>query len=167
MLLDKPPTRAVLTNTVNVTGFGGAQKPNVVPSETWAVLDCRTLPGQDPAELIAELGALVDDPQVRFEVMSTSQGSISPVDDPFFRALAAAAVEGRDDAVAGPVLSVGYTDSNALRPLGVRAYGFVPVVVDAERLGTMHGDDERIRLTDIRDGLRVLLTAVATVSLGP
>lgn len=166
MLLGKPPTRAVLTNTVNVTGFGGAQKPNVVPSETWAVLDCRTLPGQDPQALLAELAALVDDPQVRFEVMSSSRGSLSPADDPLFRALAARAVEGRDDAVAGPVLSVGYTDSNALRPLGVRAYGFVPVVVDAERLGTMHGDDERVRVSDLRDGLRILLSAVLDVSGG-
>ena len=36
------------------------------------------------------------------------------------------------DSVAGPVVSVGYTDSNYLRPLGAKAYGFVPVALTGE-----------------------------------
>jgi acetylornithine deacetylase/succinyl-diaminopimelate desuccinylase-like protein len=87
--------------------------------------------------------------------------------DDLYAALAHRAVEGRPDAVAGPVLSVGYTDSIALRPLGVKAYGFVPFVVTAEELGSMHGDNEYVTVDNLRDGLRTLSRAVLDVSAVP
>lgn len=163
-LLAKPPTHAIFTNTVNITGFRGANEPNVVPSEVTAILDCRIVPDTTPEQMIAELTALVDDPSVRFEVISASHGSRSPWDDPFFAALAKRAVEGRTDAVAGPILSPGYTDSNAVRPLGVHAYGFVPFEVDDKEFAGFHGDDERVSLTNLENGLRILYSAVLDVS---
>lgn len=164
-LMANPATHAALTNTVNVTGYFGGTQPNVVPSEVGAILDCRILPGQTADALIAELTALVDDPAVRFEVISTTNANESPWDDPFFEALAARAVEGQEHAVAGPVVSVGYTDSQALRPLGVHAYGYVPFVIDPKLLGTAHGDDERVPVAELQPGLRRLLAAVLDVSL--
>lgn len=164
-LLSMPPMRATLTNTVNVTGFFGGEQPNVVPSEVGAVLDCRILPGFGPEDIVRELIALVDDPAVRFELISASTGNESPWDDPFFAALARRAVEGQEGAVAGPVRSPGYTDSMALRPLGARAYGYVPFVIDGELLGTMHGDDERVPVAEVHAGLRRLAAAVLDVSL--
>lgn len=164
-LMAGPPTHAALTNTVNVTGFGGAMKPNVVPSEVWAVLDVRILPGTKPEAMLAELATVVNDPAIRFDVISATEGSRSPYDDTFFNALAARAVAGRDDAAAGPVMSVGYTDSNALRPLGVHAYGFVPFEVEGADLGTMHGDNERVSIANLENGLKILLGAVMDVSV--
>lgn len=163
-LLEKPPTRAIFTDTVNVTGFAGAQEPNVVPSEVSATLDCRIVPGHSPEQIIAELNGIVADPNVRFEVISASVGSRSPWDNPFFAALAARAVEGRADAVAGPILSPGYTDSNAVRPLGVNAYGFVPFELDLVEFARFHGDDERVSVENLRNGLRILFSAVWDVS---
>jgi acetylornithine deacetylase/succinyl-diaminopimelate desuccinylase-like protein len=164
-LMKRPPTHAALTNTVNVTGFFGGQQPNVVPSEVGAVLDCRILPGHTPEALVAELTALVDDPRIRFEVTSTTHANESTWNDPFFRALADRAVLGQEHAVAGPVVSIGYTDSQALRPLGVHAYGYVPFVIDGELLATAHGDDERVPVAELEPGLRRLLGAVLDVSL--
>ncbi len=164
-LLANPATHAALTDTVNVTGFFGGNAPNVVPSEVGAVLDCRILPGHTVDALLAELTALVDDPAVRFEVTSSTNANGSPWDDPFFAALAARAVEGQEHAVAGPVVSVGYTDSQALRPLGVHAYGYVPFVIAPELLGTTHGDDERVPVSELAPGLRRLMGAVLDVSL--
>jgi len=164
-LMKSPPTHAALTNTVNVTGFFGGKQPNVVPSEVGAILDCRILPGERAESLVAELTALVDDPAIRFEVLSTTNANESTWDDPFFRALASRAVQGQERAVAGPVVSIGYTDSQALRPLGVRAYGYVPFVIDGELLGTVHGDNERVPVSELGPGLRRLLGAVLDVSL--
>lgn len=164
-LMANPVMHAALTNTVNVTGFFGGQAPNVVPSEVGAVLDCRILPGATVEGLLAELTALVDDPNIRFEVTSQTNANGSPWDDPFFQALAARAVEGQEHAVAGPVVSVGYTDSQALRPLGVHAYGYVPFVIDPKLLGTTHGDDERVPVSELAPGLRRLMGAVLDVSL--
>jgi acetylornithine deacetylase/succinyl-diaminopimelate desuccinylase-like protein len=156
--------RALLTDTIHVTGFGGGLAPNVVPSEVWANLDCRLLPGTTPDEMLARLRALVPDPNVRFDVLSRADANESPTDDSFYRALARHAVAGRTDAVAGPALSIGFTDSLHLRPLGVRAYGLSPFEVTVEQAETQHGHGEHVSIANLRDGLRILLGAVVEVS---
>jgi acetylornithine deacetylase/succinyl-diaminopimelate desuccinylase-like protein len=44
---------ALLHNTANVTRVRGGDKENVVPGEVTAFLDCRLVPGQEPANVIA------------------------------------------------------------------------------------------------------------------
>ena len=157
-LMENPLTRAALTDTVNITGFGGANQPNVIPGEAWALLDCRLQPGTTAEAMLAELTDLVDDPHVRFEVLSSMEAAVSPWDDPLYEALVQAANE--TGGVAGPVISVGFTDSIYLRPLGVRAYGLVPFVVSEELVATMHGNGERVSTENLERGLQVLTTAV-------
>ena len=162
-----PTTRAAITNTIHVTGYGGAHEPNVVPSEVWANLDCRLLPGTTPESMLEHLKGLVAKvPGIRFEVLSEKAANASPWQDSFFDALAESVVEGRPDVVAGPVLSVGFTDSLFLRPLGVHAYGLVPFEVEQSEMAGMHGHNERVSLQNVQDGLRRLYRAVAKVSAG-
>ena len=66
--------------------------------------------------------------------------------------------------MAGPVISVGFTDSIYLRALGVRAYGLVPFEVTQEEVATMHGDGERIHVDQVSAGLQVLYGTVIEVS---
>jgi carboxypeptidase PM20D1 len=156
--------RALLTDTLNITGFNGGLAPNVVPSEVSANIDCRLLPGTRPDVMLARLRALVPDPNVRFDVLQATEANESPTDDSFYRALVRHAVNGRTDAVAGPALSIGFTDSLLLRPLGVHAYGFAPFEVTVEEAETQHGNNERVSVANLRDGLRILLGAVVEVT---
>ena len=70
-------------------------------------------------------------------------------------------------AVAGPVLSPGFTDSIYLRELGVRAYGLVPFVVGEPDLRAMHGDNEGVSTANLERGVRVLFSAILDVAQGP
>jgi len=153
-------TAAVITDTVHLTGMGGAGgSTNVVPSTSWASYDCRLLPGSDPLERFAELQALTEDlPGVHWELEDHTAANSSPWEDPLFDTIARYAVEDRPEAVAAPVLSPGFTDSIYLRPLGVRAYGYVPFELDRDQASTMHGNNERISLDNLRDGTRVLFS---------
>ncbi len=164
-----PATRAVLINTINLTNFSGGTSPNVVPTEASATLDCRLLPGTTPDDMLATLRALVPDPAIRFELLQGRNSNESPTQDSLYQALAKYAVldgagNQRKNAVAGPVLSVGFTDSLILRPVGVHAYGFVPFEVTLDEAGTMHGNGERVSVANIRNGLRILYSAVKEVS---
>ena len=159
-LMSNPLTRAAITNTIHVTGYGGALQPNVIPVESWVNIDARLQPGTTAEDIEAEIEALIDDPNVRFERISVDLAAVSEWDDPLYRALAARAVEDRPDAVAGPVISVGFTDSIFLRQLGVRAYGLVPFAVDQEHVRGMHGNDERVPVAEIHRGVQVLYRAV-------
>ncbi len=164
-LLGNPLTAAAITTTVNITGLGGAPQPNVVGAAAWAQLDCPLQPGVEREELLAELTALVDDPQVRFEELLYHEARVSDWDDPFYRALATEVVRGREHAVAGPVISVGYTDSILARRQGALAYGLEPFLVTQDELEGMHGDDERVRTSELLRGLQVLYRALLAVSL--
>lgn len=166
-LMGNPLTRAALTDTVNVTGFGGAAAPNVVASEAWANLDCRLQPGTTTAAMIAELTALVADPEVRFEILHELPAAVSPSDDPVFAALNRHTRAVYPGAVTGPVVSVGFTDTIFARNAGARGYGLEPFLVTEEELGGMHGDNERIRVENLGRGLEVLYRTVVDVAAKP
>ncbi len=163
-LLANPATRAGITNTCQVTGFSGGFEPNVVPAEVSATLDCRLLPGVKPADMVAELTKVVNDEHVRFEVITGNEANRSTWDDPVFEILARHAINGRKEVVAGPVLSPGYTDSFYARPKGTVAYGFVPFEVTKEEAATMHGENERVSLENVKRGFRILMEAVAEIA---
>jgi acetylornithine deacetylase/succinyl-diaminopimelate desuccinylase-like protein len=164
-LQDKPTTKAITNDTVHLTGFWGANSPNVVPSTVWAQYDVRLLPSTTPAAMKAELEALIKDiPGVHLEVLETKTGNFSDWNDPLFRALQRHAVDGMEHAVAGPMISPGFTDSIVLRERGVKAYGIIPVVVTPAEASTMHGDGERISLANMVRGTKVLATSLADVA---
>ena len=106
-----PGISGVVVDTINVTGFGGAKQPNVVPSEVFAVLDCRILPGITSDEMLARVAKIIDDPAVRLEVIARGEAPVSAWEgDPVFDALARAMVDGRPHVVAGPMVSVASSD---------------------------------------------------------
>ncbi|HJN74839.1 MAG TPA: M20/M25/M40 family metallo-hydrolase [Myxococcota bacterium] len=150
-------THAVLIDTVHVTGLEGANKPNVVPGEASALLDCRLLPGTTPEALLETLEALVGDDQVTFEVLSAqSAGGSEWHGDPLYAALSEAILEADPQATVAPTLSPGFTDSIYLRELGVTAFGMIPFLVTQEELATMHGNGEYVRVEELERGLKVL-----------
>lgn len=159
-LMSIPGTRAALTNTCQVTGFSGQFEPNVVPSEVTATLDCRLLPGVEPAAFADELRRIIDDEHVRLEVLQSEPATESPWDDELFAILARRVVDGRDDVAVGPILTPGFTDSKYARPKGVRAYGFVPFEVTEEEASTMHGHGERVSVDNVHRGLKLLVESV-------
>ncbi len=165
-LMADPLVRAGITDTIHITGLEGANEPNVVPSKASALLDCRLLPGTTPEEHLARIEALVDDQRVTFEVLSSAGATVSEWQgDPVYEALISRVLEGRPHAVAGPVISPGYTDSIVVRPLGARAYGLTPFEVTVEEAATMHGDGEYLTVENLGHGVRTLVGVVADVAL--
>lgn len=160
-LLHDPTTAAAITDTVHLTGMAGANMPNVVPGEVYALYDCRLLPGTTPEAMVEILRRIVRRvPGVSLTLLDGFESNRSPVDDPLYARIAHYAVEDRPGQVAGPLLSVGFTDSAYARPRGVHAYGYVPFVVDAELADTMHGNDERVSVENLREGTRRMFSIV-------
>ena len=59
-----------------------------------------------------------------------------------------------------PVTSVGFTDSRVLRRHGVRAYGFIPTLMDASLAAGIHGHNERMPVEGLRTGVQILFEVV-------
>ena len=161
--LEKNPlTKAAMMNTVHLTGFGGFNRPNVVASEVFAQFDCRILPGVEPNAFLDNLKKIAGR-DVSFDIITSRSGNESTMDNPVYRALARYAVAGEEGAVAGPVISVGFTDSIYVRPKGTHAYGFVPILLDAEEMNGFHGVNERISEENIGIGTKKLYSAILEV----
>ncbi len=160
----KPTTKAITNDTVHLTGFGGANSPNVVPSTVFAQYDVRLLPGTTTTAMKAELEALVADiPGVHLEIIEAKEANVSDWHDPLYDALARHVTVGVERAVAGPIISPGFTDSIVLRRRGVKAYGIIPIVVSAAQSATMHGDGEHISEANVTPGIKVLTLTLADV----
>lgn len=160
-LMDASGTRAIMTNTLHLTGMGGAKNVNVLPSEVWAQYDCRLKPGVSPEEHLARLQEITDGLEgIRWEVLASKAANSSSWETPFFETIAHYATEDRPDGVAGPILSPGFTDSIFARPYGIDAYGYEPFVLSEEQILSMHGHDEAIPVSELGEGTRRMLSMV-------
>ena len=59
----------------------------------------------------------------------------------------------------------GATESVLLRPLGIKAYGFTPLVATPEEIASTHGDDERVQVESLRRATQVFYEVVRELCL--
>jgi acetylornithine deacetylase/succinyl-diaminopimelate desuccinylase-like protein len=153
-------TGAIQGNTISLTtlqsGVGSPVKPNVIPSVAEATLDCRLLPGVNADEFESGIKARINDRRVTVERLTNPvDAGMSSAETPLFAAVRAALLKAHPDAVVTPMLVPYGTDSVQLRKRGIPAYGFMPMVVDAATVATMHSDQERVPVTEFLRGIRI------------
>jgi acetylornithine deacetylase/succinyl-diaminopimelate desuccinylase-like protein len=152
--------RAMLHNTATPTILRAGEKTNVIPSVAEAQVDCRILPGETPETLRGQLEAvLAECPGVEIELGMSGQPTESPVDTDLAGAIRRSIARHAPEARTIPYLVPGATDSRFLRPRGVVAYGFCPLL-PGEDVRSIHGNDERVGVRSIEFGLRVLWDVV-------
>ena len=147
---------ATLRNTANPTMLEAGYKVNVIPGEASAHVDGRFLPGQEQ-EFLAELDRVIGE-KVQRETVIRDIALETPFDGPTIDAMAAALRAEDPGARAVPYTLSGGTDAKAFSLLGIRCYGFVPLQLPpALDFGAMfHGVDERVPLSSLRFGVRVM-----------
>ena len=153
-------------NTVSLSMFGGSQQTNVIPGEAWANVDVRLLPGENPQDFLALMRKLVTEPNVTVEQLNKDfkPANASPIDTPLFAAIKKVSAHYFVGAPVVPHMTSGYTENQLYRQLGITSYGFSPYSATAEEGSTEHGDNERIRVEEVRRGFRVLYDVVTALS---
>jgi acetylornithine deacetylase/succinyl-diaminopimelate desuccinylase-like protein len=156
----------LLRDTISLTMMGGSEQTNVIPPEAWANLDVRILPGGDPKALLAEVRRVVNDPNVTVEPWKGEfrEANYSGTDNTLFAAIREVSAKYFPGAPVVPHVTSGYTENQRYRPLGINSYGFTPYTATEEEGKTEHGNDERIRVEEVRRGPRVLFDVVAAVA---
>jgi acetylornithine deacetylase/succinyl-diaminopimelate desuccinylase-like protein len=156
----------LLRDTISLTMLGGSGQTNVIPPEAWANLDLRILPGGDPKAVVEALRRVVNDPDVTIEPIEPEfkVANYSGTDNAMFAAIREASAKYFPGAPVVPHITSGYTENQRYRPLGIVAYGFNPYTATEEEGNTEHGNDERIRVEEVRRGPRVLFDVVVKVA---
>ena len=159
---EHPANEAMLADTAVPTMLGGGIRPNVIPSEAWALLNCRLLPDTGTDDFVARLKRVIDDPAVEVQVVDSPEGPAQgamPLDSEMYRAMGAVAKRLWPGAAVVPYMSTGATDSEYLREKGVLSYGF-GMPLDPQDEMRMHGNDERITLAGLSEGTKYLYELV-------
>jgi acetylornithine deacetylase/succinyl-diaminopimelate desuccinylase-like protein len=147
---------AVIRNTTNPTMLAAGYKTNVIPSSAEATIDARFLPGQEQAMLSAIdelLGEGVDREFIVQDIAVETSFDGALVD-----AMSAALRAEDPGAFPVPYLMSGGTDAKSFSTLGMRCFGFSPLLLppDLDFTALFHGIDERVPVDALQFGVRVL-----------
>jgi acetylornithine deacetylase/succinyl-diaminopimelate desuccinylase-like protein len=147
---------ATIRNTTNPTMLDAGYKANVIPSKAEATIDARFLPGQEGALLETIDGLLGEGVEREFIVrdIAVETGFDGALVDAMCAALRAEDPGGHPL----PYLMSGGTDAKSFSTLGMRCFGFSPLLLppDLNFMALFHGIDERVPVDGLKFGVRVL-----------
>lgn len=158
---------AMFRTTVSPTMLRAGMKVNVIPNQAEAQLDVRRLPGETKEEVYERFRKIINDPAI--EVLP-EPGQDMPATEPsslttdLYKAMETVIRRKNPKAVIIPYMSRGATDGAFLRAKGMAVYG-VPVFQRDDKPGRAHGNDERIRVSTLREGAAMLLEVVEEIAL--
>ena len=157
-LQSDPLFSPLMTNTVSLTMLRGGQKSNIIPAQAEATLDIRLLPGEDPAAVVADLRSFVGAAPVSVQLEDTPIPHLpSSTETDFYRNLAKTLQAVDPASLVIPYLTPGATDSRFFRRAGMQAYGFLPMLLNAEELSRIHGVNERVSTANLCWGIQVVV----------
>ncbi len=148
--------QASLRTTTNPTVLTAGYKHNVIPDRAEALVDIRSLPGEEDAVL-----AIVQDlvgPDIEIEVMHRDVGLENDFSGPLIDAICSTLADHDPGAEVLPYLLPAGTDNKALSKLGITGYGFAPLRLpeDLDFPAMFHGVDERVPVDALVFGRQVL-----------
>jgi len=152
--LSKTPLyNALLRTTCVATMLEGGHAENALPQTAKATVNCRMLPGTDPAAVEKTIAHVVNDTSIHVAAVAPAIPSpASPLRPDLFDAVTASvkAIWGPVPVV--PIMETGATDGLYLRNAGMPVYGFSGLFIATNDIRA-HGKDERILISAFDDGL--------------
>jgi acetylornithine deacetylase/succinyl-diaminopimelate desuccinylase-like protein len=147
-----PFYNARMRTTCVATQVEAGHAPNALPQMARANVNCRILPGEDPAGVEATLRRLAGD-RVTVTVVSAPQPSpASPVPAALLARFERLVAEKWPGVPVAPTLETGATDGSYVRSAGIPTYGVSALAEDPDDVRA-HGRDERVSVTGFLDAV--------------
>jgi acetylornithine deacetylase/succinyl-diaminopimelate desuccinylase-like protein len=106
---------------------------------------------------VKHLERIVNNSDVKFSVLLNFPPLASEADTPLFRAIRNVADRHDPQAPVVPAVLGGFTDAHYFRRKGIVSYGFSGLPISEEDGRRVHGDNERIPLASLREGIQILV----------
>jgi acetylornithine deacetylase/succinyl-diaminopimelate desuccinylase-like protein len=145
-----------IRNSTNPTMLQAGYKINVIPDEAVGYVDGRVLPGCE-AEFRATLDELAGS-HVSWEYAHQEMPLEAPLGSPVMGSMTQALLAEDPGSTIVPYCMSGGTDAKHFARLGMTCYGFTPMVLPPgyDYYVMFHGTDERIPLSALESGVRVM-----------
>src|SRR5580658_6144573 len=162
----EPQAYSMLRTSVVPTMMKAGVGANVIPSEAEATLDIRALPDEDITKFYAEMGKIIDDPEVKIVPLPATRPA-SPatrLDTEMYRVLEQVSKRMYPGVTVLPSMSTGASDKAQLRSKGQQSYGIGPAGSreDFTKFGA-HSDVERLAEPSIYPFVEFVWSAVTEV----
>lgn len=170
-----PLLHAIMRNTIAPVLLNAGFRSNVIPGSAEATINFRVIPGTTVQELIDEVKHVIADPSIevveaplalgRTQLNPEQQALLrrarppspeSPTSGALYEALVHNAQRVYPGAKVTPYLFQAGTDAGAWRSRGVPVYGIYPYAIGPQDLERMHGNDERVSITSLTEGVRLI-----------
>ena len=155
-----PRYNAMLRTTCVATMLNGGHAPNALPQTATANVNCRMLPGHDPADVRARLVRAVGDTGITIsDAPAMEHASPSALSPELLGAIDRVTHEMWPGVVVIPTMGTGATDSKYLRAAGIPSFGVSGIFGDPND-GRAHGRDERVLVRSYFEGQEFLYRLV-------
>ena len=148
-----PPWNAQLRTTCVATMLSGGHAENALPQTATAVVNCRLLPVDSPAEIEKTINRVLADPQIKVSVMTPAKPVVyKPMNPQVLAAVTAATNKIWPGMPVIPGMTTGASDGIYLISAGIPTYGVSGTFTDEDD-NRNHGKDERILVKSFYDAL--------------
>lgn len=147
---------ALVRTTTAPTIFQAGIKENVIPTNAYALVNFRIIPGQTPEEVIQFVESTIDDERIKleFQGFNTNPSKVSPIDSKGYKAIERSIKQVFDNTLTAPNLVIAATDSRHFGGLSDNIYRFVPYHINEQNINSFHGIDEHILVEDYENAIR-------------
>ncbi len=163
-LSQAPYENALIRSTCVATQLEGGHAENALPQTAKAVVNCRIMPGESPAEVQSALVRVLNNRKISVTSIAVARPSApSPLSPEIMGPIEKITSEMWPGVPVIPVMSTGATDGLYLRNAGIPTYGVSGLFgeVDDNRA---HGQDERIGVKQFYEGREFLYRLVKALS---
>jgi len=151
--IDTPAYNSRMRTTCVATQLEAGHAENALPQRARATVNCRILPGEDPADVQATLAGLIDDDEITITpVKSANPSPASPLTEEVMAPIQEITQSLWPGLSTTPIMSTGATDGLFFRRAGIPVYGVSGIFTDIDDVRA-HGRDERVLARSFFQGL--------------
>ncbi len=154
---------ALLHTTCVATMLSAGHAENALPQTATAVVNCRLLPVDKPADVERTLNTVLADPKIAVTVMTPAKPSeFAPINPQVTAAVTAATTKNFPGLPVIPSMETGATDAIYLRGEGIPTYGVGGIFNDEDDIRA-HGRDERVMVKSFYDAVNFMYDVITTL----
>jgi len=134
-----------LRTTSSATIIHGGTKENVLPTQAYAAINHRLVPGDTVQSVLDHLKTVINNPRVEIELQESLEASpISSTNNVGYKSIEKSVLETFGDVLVLPSLFTANTDTRHYWDVTDNIYRFCPTDLTPADLSRFHGIDERI-----------------------
>lgn len=170
MMSNTPVSNALIRTTTAPTILRAGVKDNVLPTEAYAVINFRLLPGDTIADVKKHLHEAIADDRVEITQDGQMASEASPVSDshgPSFAVIEKTVNQVFPQAVVSTGIVTGATDNRHYAGVYENRYNFSPSLYHPEDISRVHGANERIGEQAYADMIRFYAQLIQNATGAP